>query len=627
MNAAHVRRFLVLLFALTIALGAAAARATISSDRYEVQARLSVQNSFQHNGASSIDWVQERNELRLDVKYDLVPSGQPFLGFISRAKANMLYRARYDSVFDARGAYQKREYNRDDFRFPEGEYPRELFLDLEFTGALRPLGVRIGRQQVVWGEADLFRSIDVVNPLRLDQNELLGEDFADYREPLWIAKFLYDIGAVGPFVENGGLEFFYSPNSRPITNRLVFGEAFRLGVDRNNSLTGFTRRNGVPFSQVRYPWELSRIGPYQTEAQDFAVVGPPFGQSDFVYLIHDDWSKSWFSFQQSMAGLRFLGQLMGGVDFTLNYIFKRAELPGTALRARALFDPNPPFGRQDGGFNARLDLLAQALLAGPAGPAHDDLVRRCIFDHEPLFVLGSIHGASPGFPSGRPLSACQPVTFWYPWTHILGFTATYNDNSYTGGVFRLEESISTKEPRNGVPPLAGPRAANYPTARDFATNAMRDTMVWRSMVGFDYLRAINLNAARKWPQPFHSLFGQDQWLLTMQFFDEYYSHADHQIGLGDSVTDREQQFNPLLTFVATGFFVQQRLRPWIALGYEVDTSFPFAWLQAEYNIGKQWTVRAGEVLWMGSRHAENFLFLNKYADRDELFLRITYYLL
>jgi hypothetical protein len=621
MYAAHVRPILSLLLALTIVLGVPAARATVSSDRYEIQARLSVQNSFQHNGTSSIDWVQERNELRFDMKYDLVPAGQPFLGFISKAKANMLYRGRYDSVFDLRDAYSKRNYNRDDFRFPEGEYPREMFLDLEFTGALRPLGIRIGRQQVVWGEADLFRSIDVVNPLRLDQNELLGEDFADYREPLWIAKFLYDIGAVGPFVENGGLEFFYSPNSRPITNRLVFGEAFRLGVDQNNSLTGFTRRNSLPFSQVRYPWELSRIGPYKTDAQDFAEVGPPFGTADFVYLVHDDSSKSWFSFQQSMAGLRFLGQLAGGVDFTLNYIFKRAELPGTALEANALFDPNPPLGRQDGGFNARADLLAQAILAGPSGPAHDDLVRRCVFGHEPLFVLGSIHG------SGRPLSACQPVTFWYPWTHILGFTATYNDNAYTGGVFRLEESISTKEPRNGVPPLAGPRAGNYPTTRDFATNAMRDTMVWRSMVGFDYLRAIDLTAARKWPQPFRSLFGQDQWLLTMQFFDEYYSHADHQIGLGDSVTDREQQFNPLLTFVATGFFVQQRLRPWIALGYEVDTSFPFAWLQAEYNIGKRWTVRAGEVLWLGSRHAENFLFLNKYADRDELFLRLTYYLL
>src|SRR5205085_7607627 len=94
MYAAHVRRFASLLLALTIVLGARGVDATISSDRYEIQARLSVQNSFQHNGASSIDWVQERNELRFDLKYDLVPAGEPFLGFISKAKASMLYRGR-----------------------------------------------------------------------------------------------------------------------------------------------------------------------------------------------------------------------------------------------------------------------------------------------------------------------------------------------------------------------------------------------------------------------------------------------------------------------------------------------------------------------------------------------------
>jgi len=613
-----------------LVIGAQSAWATISGDRYEMQARLSVQNSFQHNGVSAIDWVQERNELRIDLKYDLVPSGRPFLGIVQRAKFNMLYRGRYDSVFDIRDAYKKREYDRDDFRFPEGEYPRELFMDFEFTGALRPLGVRIGRQQVVWGEADLFRSIDVVNPLRLDQNELLGDDFSDYREPLWIAKFLWDIGQLGSVMQNAGLEFFYSPNSRPITNRLVFGEAFRIGVDRNNPVTGFTRKNSVPFSQVRYPWELSRIGPYATEAQDFAELKlpPPLGpNSDFVYLVDDDWSKSVLSFRQSEAGIRLLGQMFG-IDFTFNYIFKRAELPGTSLIAEALFcpqgdreDPTGLLCRSDGGMNTRPSLLTQAVAAAAVPGQTDALILRCVQDKEPLFVLASIHG------SGNPVSGCQPIKFWYPWTHIAGFTATYNDYAYTGGVFRLEESISTKEPRNGVPPLAGPRAGDFPHERDFATNGMRDTMVWRSMIGFDYLRALNLGFARKLPTPFNSLLGQDQWLISAQFFDEYYSHYDHQIGLGDSVTDRMQQFNPLLTVVATGFFVQQRLRPFIALGYDVNANFPFAWLQAEYNIGRQWSVRVGDVMWLGSRHAESFLYLNKYADRDNLFVRLTYFLL
>ncbi len=591
--------------------------ATITGDNYEIQARISAQNSFQHDNTKSMQWVQERNEFRLDFKYDLVPAGKPALGFLKKAKFNMLYRARYDSVFDARQSYKNRGYNRDDFRFPEGEYPRELFFDFEFEGLLQKLGVRLGRQQVVWGEADLFRSLDVVNPLRLDQNQLLGEDFADYREPIWGIKFLYDIGAIGRVLEDTGLEVFYTPNSRPITNRLVVGESFRIGLDQNNPLTGFTRRNSLPFRQVRYPWELSRVGSRYGDAQDFAQLGPPFGNSDFIYLIDDETSNSVVSFRQQEAAVRFLGHGFG-IDFTLNYIYKRAELPGTDLHATDLFDPNLS---TTGSFNARADLFAQMALAAAIPGGTDDLVRRCVFDHEPLFVLTSIHG------SGNLTSGCLRATFWYPWTHIVGFTATYNDNDFTGAVFRMEQSISSKEPRNGVPPLAGPRAGSFPTARDFATDGRRDTMVWRSMIGFDYLRSIGLKMARSLPSPFNSLLGQDQWLLSMQFFDEYYSHYDHQIGLGDSVTDRMQQFNPLLTFVATGFFVQQRLRPFISAGYDINAKFPFLWAQAEYNIGKRWSIRVGEVNWFGSKNAESFLYLNKYADRDNLFIRITYFLL
>ncbi|MGH7898373.1 MAG: hypothetical protein ACREQQ_10500 [Candidatus Binatia bacterium] len=282
---------------LWIVLSVAAAEATISGDRYEVQARLATQQTFHHDGVENIDWVQERNELRFDLKYDLIPSETSYIG-IRRAKLNLLYRGRYDAIFDIRDHYGKLGYRRDDFRFPEGQVPREMFLDLEFRGALAPLGVRLGRQQV-----------------------------------------------------------------------------------------------------------------------------------------------------------------------------------------------------------------------------------------------------------------------------------------------------------------------------------------WRSMIGFDYLRSLGIDAARHWPQPFRSLLGQDQWLLSFQFFDEYYSHADNQIGLTDSVTDREQHFNPLFTFVATGFFVQQRFRPYIALAYDVNSRFPVAWLQGEYNIGKRWSVRIGDVMYLGSKNAEGFLPLNKYADRDNLFVRVTYFLL
>ncbi|MEA2627261.1 MAG: hypothetical protein QOD06_3306, partial [Candidatus Binatota bacterium] len=228
--------------------------------RGEIQARLGTQNTFQHEDLSGIDWVQWRNELRFDLKYELIPRNDTS-GIFRTANFNLLYRARVDPVFAIREQYRDRNYDRYDFLFPEGDRPRELFMDIAFNGALSPLSLRIGKQQVVWGEADLFRSIDVVNPLDITQSGFVGEDFADLRTPLWIAKGLWDIGQLGPIGE-AGLEFFYSPNSRPQIDRgqILFGETYRLHVNQHNVLTGFERNLTLPFESVRHPWEIGRVG-------------------------------------------------------------------------------------------------------------------------------------------------------------------------------------------------------------------------------------------------------------------------------------------------------------------------------------------------------------------------------
>ena len=70
---------------------------------------------------------------------------------------------------------------------------------------MKDLSLRIGKQQVVWGESDLFRSLDVVNPLDLRQNGAVGEDFADFRQPLWIFKALYDLGNLASFWNEAGI--------------------------------------------------------------------------------------------------------------------------------------------------------------------------------------------------------------------------------------------------------------------------------------------------------------------------------------------------------------------------------------------------------------------------------------
>ena len=104
---------------------------------------------------------------------------------------------------------------------------------------------------------------------------------------------------------------------------------------------------------------------------------------------------------------------------------------------------------------------------------------------------------------------------FHPWTHIIGLSGTYNDYDFTGLVFRLEQSFSTKEPRQFSPasperllmqqqncpfdPVDGVNhctAANggnlnfnaSPNEKDFATRAKRYAQVWRSKVREEQVR-------------------------------------------------------------------------------------------------------------------------------------------
>ncbi|MFC1853368.1 DUF1302 family protein [candidate division CSSED10-310 bacterium] len=59
---------------------------------------------------------------------------------------------------------------------------REIYLDLY----LETVQVRLGKQQVVWGEAIGLRITDIVNPQ--DFREFILDDFIDSRIPIWMAK-------------------------------------------------------------------------------------------------------------------------------------------------------------------------------------------------------------------------------------------------------------------------------------------------------------------------------------------------------------------------------------------------------------------------------------------------------
>ncbi|MCY1339823.1 hypothetical protein D9M69_257220 [compost metagenome] len=91
------------------------------------------------------------------------------------------------------------DYSTNDLRFPEFnerlDFIRELYVDFDNdlpNGDI--LSWRLGKQQVIWGRTDLFRVLDVINPVDYSRNNIYDE-LEDIRIPMWIAKADWRMGA------------------------------------------------------------------------------------------------------------------------------------------------------------------------------------------------------------------------------------------------------------------------------------------------------------------------------------------------------------------------------------------------------------------------------------------------
>jgi hypothetical protein len=77
---------------------------------------------------------------------------------------------------------------------------REWYFDSEVGDA----SARLGKQQVVWGQADGLKILDVVNPQ--SYREFILDDFDDSRIPLWMANVVLPIG------DDNSLQFIWVPD-------------------------------------------------------------------------------------------------------------------------------------------------------------------------------------------------------------------------------------------------------------------------------------------------------------------------------------------------------------------------------------------------------------------------------
>jgi uncharacterized protein DUF1302 len=159
---------------------------------------------FEFSGTWEQEWAYQ-TENTGNQKFETLLEPRLDVDFSSGSRLVGIARLRLDAVGDL-GPFSSRPDNYSGANGPifNDEYAelslRELYLDTQWSGAYW----RLGKQQVVWGQADGIKVLDVVNPQSF--REFILDDFDDSRIPLWMVNVEIPLG-------EGGLQLLWIPDT------------------------------------------------------------------------------------------------------------------------------------------------------------------------------------------------------------------------------------------------------------------------------------------------------------------------------------------------------------------------------------------------------------------------------
>jgi len=566
------------------------AAATVKYGPIEISGSVDTQNLFRASEIDEWQFIQDRNTALIRFEYDWLQSGK-FLDRIDvpgikRSKLYLLYRGTYDGFWGiAPGGRQVGVTRYDDkiggpiqgndfgttsnnpnnsFAIPRTGAPsipgcttppcpksglytrtdgrareslaftnqlREGYIDLALTSL--PLSFRLGRQQVIWGESDQFRLMDIINPLDTTWH-LQQEEWDKIRVPLWLVKGIYDLGDLGP-IANSFVELVWNPGDYQPGNKVEFLPApWAVPI-----------ADPVRFGQIQVPDPNTDLGMLTPV---FDLQGTSYRKGNFNRNPGD----------ASAVGVRFHGVTdipyinMSGFEFTLNYLWARGVGIGAAAGA--------PFG-------LKIDQITvnptQVVLQNGGNPNQPAVGRPSMANPAALFAGSSV------------VPANVKAEFIHPYTHTLGATANYFEGN-TNVVFRMETAyqfqapfqsaaLGDRENIQGLDPRLALKAPLGYTERN----------VWAGMLGFDR------------PTWIKFLNPRTTWFLTGQFFWSHQEGNGEQCFFRDPTTGKcEVEGTPLrggvLTASARPYYApNEKSAQWNAAtrnGFGVWYNGPFAGL-------------------------------------------------
>jgi hypothetical protein len=206
------------------------------------------------------------------------------------------------------------DYDESDLKYPEFndrlDFLREAYIDATMpteTGAV--WNFRVGKQQVVWGRTDLFRVLDVINPVDYSRHNIYDE-LEDIRIPMWMATGEYRMGATETF-DDLNVQFLWNFDKFRPSNLGQGGSPYAI-LDA-----------GSFFRAMKNCWDNGcSVSNFAGGALSTDFPAHVIGIRD-VHL--PDWSLS-----NSQLGVKLEGDYRG-LGFSLNALTYRSQLP--SLRA------------------------------------------------------------------------------------------------------------------------------------------------------------------------------------------------------------------------------------------------------------------------------------------------------
>ncbi|MCB1889195.1 MAG: DUF1302 domain-containing protein [Rhodocyclaceae bacterium] len=182
----------------------------------------------------------------------------------------------------------------------------------------RALYLKLGKQQVVWGRTDLFRVLDVINPVDYSRNNIYDE-LEDIRIPMWIAQAEYRMGPSESMQDRNISLVWNFDKFRP--NNLGQCGSPNVILDAGCFFRGMANLwdNGGTVANFADGVIATDFGPHQ--------IG--------IRKVHlPEWSL-----ENTQLGVKFEGVTESGVSFSMNALTYRSQLP--SLRGLVTGPTNP----------------------------------------------------------------------------------------------------------------------------------------------------------------------------------------------------------------------------------------------------------------------------------------------